>query len=72
MKYVGLDVHKKYIYGTVLDERGTVVKGGKFEYTRNGLEKFLHGPIPENREVYDKSYQKFTEIFLQTAVEIKI
>ena len=43
MKYVGLDVHKMYIYGTVLDERGTVVKEGKFEYTRDGLEKFLHG-----------------------------
>jgi hypothetical protein len=26
MKYVGLDVHKEYIHGTVLDESGRVVK----------------------------------------------
>lgn len=38
MKCVGLEVHKKYIYGTVLDERGRVMKRGKFEYTRNGFE----------------------------------
>ena len=35
MMYVGLDVHKKYVYGTVLDDLGMVIKRGKFEYTQN-------------------------------------
>ena len=43
MMYVGLDVHKKYIYGTVLDDLGVVIKRGKFEYTREGFEEFLYG-----------------------------
>lgn len=43
MKYVGLDVHKEYIHGTVLDESGRVVKRGKFQYTRDGFEKFFNG-----------------------------
>ncbi len=30
MKHVGLDVHKKYIHGTVLDELGRVMKEGEF------------------------------------------
>lgn len=43
MKYVGLDVHKSYIHGTVLDDSGRVVKRRKFEYTRDGLEEFFNG-----------------------------
>lgn len=43
MKYVGLDVHKEYIRGTVLDESGRVVKMGKFQYSRDGFEEFFNG-----------------------------
>jgi transposase len=43
MKYIGLDVHKEYIHGTVLDESGRVVKRGKFQYTRDGFEEFFNG-----------------------------
>jgi transposase len=43
MKCVGLDVHKKYIDGTVLDERGRVVKRGKFDYTKEGFKEFFQG-----------------------------
>jgi transposase len=43
MKCVGLDVHKKYIHGTVLDEHGRVVKREKFDYTREGFEEFFQG-----------------------------
>ena len=43
MKYVGLDVHKNYVYGTVLNEHGRVMKRGKFKYNRNGFEEFLRG-----------------------------
>ena len=34
MKYVGLDVHKEYIYGTVLDESGRVKTGEVPVYSR--------------------------------------
>ena len=29
-------------------------------------------PIPENREIYESIYPKFTDMFLQTAMEIKV
>ena len=29
-------------------------------------------PTPENRLVYDRIYPKFTDIFLQTAMEVKV
>ena len=41
--YVGLDVHKKYIDATAVDENGRVVKTGKFKYCRNGFEDFFRG-----------------------------
>ncbi|MEW5980711.1 MAG: IS110 family transposase [Acidobacteriota bacterium] len=43
MKYIGLDVHKEYIHGTVLDDSGRVVKSGKFKYSKEGFEEFFHG-----------------------------
>ena len=39
--YVGLDVHKRVRYGTVLDEKGKVVKQTKFTNTPQGLEEFM-------------------------------
>ena len=39
--YVGLDVHKRVCYGTVMDEKGKVVKQAKFTNTPEGLEEFM-------------------------------
>lgn len=39
--YVGLDVHKKYCYATVLDQEGQVVTQGQFLNTREELDVFL-------------------------------
>ena len=38
MHYVGLDLHKEKVYGTILDENGTMIKEGKF---RNKKEEFI-------------------------------
>lgn len=43
MKYVGLDVHKETIHGTVMDERGAVLKSGEFFNTKSGFERFFRG-----------------------------
>ena len=42
MKCVGLDVYKRYIYGTVLDGQGRAVKRGKFPYEAEAIEAFFH------------------------------
>ena len=39
--YVGLDVHKKICYGTVMDENGTVVKQAKFTNDHMALDGFM-------------------------------
>jgi transposase len=41
--YVGLDVHKRVCYGTVMDEKGQIVKRGKFSNDPQGLEEFMEG-----------------------------
>lgn len=43
MKYVGLDVHKETVHGTVMDERGRVLKRGGFFNTQGGFERFFRG-----------------------------
>ncbi|MDI6883729.1 MAG: IS110 family transposase [Hadesarchaea archaeon] len=43
MKYVGLDVHKETVHGTVMDERGRVLKRGGFFNTQGGFERFFQG-----------------------------
>jgi transposase len=39
--FIGLDVHKKYSYGTILDEDGEVFKQGKFLNSFEELDEFL-------------------------------
>ena len=39
--YVGLDVHKKLCFGTVLDEKGSVVKQAKFDNDFEALGRFM-------------------------------
>ena len=41
--YIGLDVHKRVCYGTVMDEKGQIVKRGKFSNDPQGLEEFMEG-----------------------------
>ena len=43
MMYVGLDVHKRVCYGTVMDGEGRVVKRGRFSNDPEGLEEFMDG-----------------------------
>ena len=43
MKYVGLDVHKETVHGTVMDEHGRVLKRKGFFNTPKGYEEFFKG-----------------------------
>ena len=43
MTYIGLDVHKRVCYGTVMDEKGQIVKRGKFSNDPQGLKEFMEG-----------------------------
>jgi transposase len=43
MLYAGLDVHKTYCFGTLLDEGGRKIKEGRFPNTAEGLENFFDG-----------------------------
>lgn len=49
MFFVGLDVHRKFIYGTVLDNDGKVVNQGQFSTTERDFDNFL-GFLP-NKQV---------------------
>ena len=41
MRFVGLDLHLKTTFGTVLEEDGSVLKQGKFETSEDSLMEFL-------------------------------
>ena len=41
--YVGLNVHKRFYYGTMMDRKGLVVKLNKFSNEPEGLEEFMDG-----------------------------
>lgn len=73
MNYVGLDVHKKYIDATVLNELGKVVKKGKFEYTRDGFEEFLRG-IDDAKVAMEAGYcwQPAYELLEEMDFEVKL
>ena len=43
MMYVGLDVHKRVCYGTVMTGDGEVMKRARFSNTQEGLEEFMDG-----------------------------
>jgi len=43
LMYVGLDVHKQVCYGTVMDEKGKVVKQAKFTNDLEALDEFMEG-----------------------------
>lgn len=43
MRYVGLDVHRRVCYGTMMNEEGPVVKQDRFSNDPEGLEEFMDG-----------------------------
>jgi transposase len=49
MFYTGLDIHRKFIYGTVLDSKGKIVNQGEFSTTEADFDNFL-GFLP-NKQV---------------------
>ena len=53
--YVGLDVHKRFCYGTVMDEEGEVVKHGRFSRDPRCLGEFLDG-VGEATVVMEAGY----------------
>jgi len=55
MRYVGLDVHKETVHGTVMDERGRVLKRKGFFNTQKGFEKFFQG-IADAEVVMEAGY----------------
>jgi len=53
--YVGLDVHKRFCYGTMMNEEGKVVKHGKFSKDPRCLGKFMDG-VNEATVVMEAGY----------------
>ena len=42
MQYVGLDVHKRKVYGVIMTDQGKILKEGSFPNTKEGYLAFLH------------------------------
>ena len=55
LMYVGLDVHKKVCYGTITNEKGSIVKHGKFSKDPRCLDEFLEN-IGEATVVMEAGY----------------
>ena len=53
--FVGLDVHKRFCYGTVMSGEGEVVRDGKFSRDKSGLREFLEG-VGEATVVLEAGY----------------
>lgn len=69
MHYLGLDLHKETIYGTVLDENDKVIAEGKFPNTTDGIRSFLTGFHPSSIKITMEAcgiwrgvYRKLTEL----------
>lgn len=70
--YVGLDVHKKYLWATVLDEDGKIVREGKFLSTGEELIVFANSLGPGDEVVMEASWT-WTHIYdLLTERGIKV
>lgn len=53
--YVGLDVHKRFCYGTIMNEKGEIVKDGKFGKDPQSLKEFMEG-VDEATVVLEAGY----------------
>jgi transposase len=56
MYYMGMDVHKKSCYATVVDEQGITVSEKRFLNTIEELDKFLHETDRNTRIVMEATY----------------
>jgi hypothetical protein len=43
LMYVGLDVHRRFCYGTMMNEEGEIVKDGRFGKDPRCLDEFMEG-----------------------------
>jgi len=43
MLSVGIDYHKKFSYGTIMDEKGKIIKQGMMQNSLTGVSKFING-----------------------------
>ncbi|MEM5793295.1 MAG: transposase, partial [Candidatus Aenigmatarchaeota archaeon] len=55
MQFVGLDVHKKFTYASVVNENGEILLEDKFESTIEGLESFLEKVEKNSKFVMEAS-----------------
>jgi transposase len=46
--YVGLDIHEKNFYGTILDKQGEIITEGNVKYSKEGIQNFL-GYLPSTQ-----------------------
>ena len=71
--YVGLDVHKKVCHATAMDERGEIVKEGKFRNERAGFEHFFEG-IGDAKVAMEASYhwQPVHELLENIGYDVKL
>ncbi|MBS7614615.1 IS110 family transposase [Candidatus Bathyarchaeota archaeon] len=73
MLYVGLDVHKKVCYGTMMNEKGDVVKHGRFSRDPRCLKEFMAG-VDEASVVMEAGYcwQPVYEWLEKDGYEVKL
>jgi transposase len=71
--YVGLDVHKRFCYGTIMNKKGEVVKDGKFSKDPRCLEEFMEN-IGEATVVMEAGYcwQPVYEWLEKDGYEVKL
>jgi len=55
--YAGLDLHKKVGYGTIIDDRGLIVKRSKFPMSVDGVLSFLNGDPSSVRVAFEAGYR---------------
>lgn len=65
MLYTGLDIHKKTVYGTMIDKKGRIIEQKEFENCKEELEHFLCGRptkiVIEACGFWMDTYDKLTE-----------
>lgn len=52
--YCGLDIHKNFHVGCIMDDKGQVVKEGRFENSKDGIDGFFSG-FPVERVVMEST-----------------
>jgi len=72
--FVGLDVHKRYCYATVIDGEGELVSEGRFQNEIEELDRFLQELDPEAKVVmeasaiWDQLYDRMEEAGFEVTV----